>query len=117
MKTVVERFGDSPLMRMWDRLASHQQFADRRHYGVEWREMCATTMPEDARVAAYSALRAARGGSNACEESAWASDAAFACGAYPCRWSDARIAWVLSCIEKAEEESQQSPRTDLGGAA
>jgi hypothetical protein len=113
MKTMAEQFGESPLMRMWDRLARHQPFADERGYGVEWRQMCAANRPDNARAAALSALRAATGGSNAYEESAWASDAAFACAADPCRWSVARIAWVVGCIEKAEKAEPETCKPAL----
>ena len=84
---------------MWNRLAAHQSFADRRGYGPEWAAMCAERTVASTRKAADAGFFnwgaavdwAAQSAGWALEAAAWAADIAE-------READAAVRW----IERAE---------------
>ena len=81
----------SPLDRMWARLAEHQPCADRGGYGEAWARMCQKRTTEAVDVAAWAAA------TEAAAAEVWAAEDAAA-------EAEAAAARAIRWIEMAEEE-------------
>lgn len=122
-KSWVEQYGASPVTELRDLLATHEDFARYRGYGVEWMRMCHSidsSLRDNARDAALAALQASqRMGAfgSEMERAAWASDAAWAVLKLPQGWTSERIAWIVHCIQKAGSKPQTcKPALQVEGA-
>ena len=79
---------------MWERLTTHQPYADAKGYGPDWARMCAARTAEAAWVAAWAAEAAL-----ASALAAWAAEAAALAASLA---ADALAAEAVEWIEKAE---------------
>jgi len=98
------------LEEMWQRLAQHQPYADRRGYGPEWARMCEDRTEAAAREAAWAAADAAWAAADAvagADAEAAARAAAEKAADAAADVAQARAAWAADAvwwIERAEEQ-------------
>jgi len=92
------------LEEMWNRLAAHQPFADRRGYGPEWARMCAErseAAAREAHAAAEAVVDAAwvAWADALAVDAQWAADAAWVAAAADVD-ADGAVRW----IQRSEEQ-------------
>jgi len=94
----------SDLNEMWERLAEHQPYADRRGYGDAWKTMCEQRTEEAAEAARAAAFLVASSPIEAAG-GAWAAGAAAAeakaaVAAWEIDTDDEAKAWAMAATER-----------------
>jgi hypothetical protein len=87
---------------MWERLAQHQSYADKRGYGPEWARMCEERTPEAADAAQRAAANAAE--ERAAAAAAWAMHSADAANSAAAA-DAADVAWAAAMWAADAEEA------------